>query len=90
MAGHDVARCNLGTMEHKSGKMERAVKNWMIAASAGNFYAMMLNLQKVFEKGHVSTDEFHSTLTAYNNSCVDMRSEARDAFIKRCIDHNPW
>jgi len=20
MAGHDVARCNLGTMEHKSGK----------------------------------------------------------------------
>ena len=76
-------------MELKSGKMEQAVKHWMIASSARNFYAMH-NLQKVFEKGHVITDEFHSTLTAYNSSCVDIRSEARDAFIKRCIDHNPW
>jgi hypothetical protein len=26
-------------------------------------------------------DEINSTLTAYNNSCAEMRSEARDAAI---------
>ena len=35
-----------------------------------------------FEKGSVSRDEIDSTLTDYNNSCAEMRSEARDAFIR--------
>jgi TPR repeat protein len=32
--------------------------------------------------GHVSRESINSTLTAYNNSCVEMRSEARDACIR--------
>jgi TPR repeat protein len=36
MAGHEVARYNLGLMEIKSDNMERAVKHFIIAASAGN------------------------------------------------------
>ena len=40
MAGHELARCNLGNMEAKSGNIERALKHWMIAASAGDFGAM--------------------------------------------------
>ena len=81
MAGHEVARYNLGCMEYHSGNVERAVKHWTIAASAGDYYAMH-NLIKVIEVGRVSRDEINSTLTAYNTSCAEMRSEARDAAIQ--------
>jgi len=35
MAGHEVARCNLGVIEARSGNLEQAVKHWTIGASAG-------------------------------------------------------
>ena len=69
MAGHEVARYLLGTIEEMFGNMERAVKHWMIATSAGSHHALH-HLQQVFEKGLVSRDEMDSILTAYNNSCV--------------------
>jgi TPR repeat protein len=84
MAGHEFARLNLGIMEGKSGNMERAVKHWMIAASGGNYLAMR-NLLIAFNKGLVSRDTMDSTLTAYNNACVEMRSDARDAAIRLSI-----
>jgi hypothetical protein len=61
--------------------MEQAVKHWTIAASAGDYTAMQ-TLRTSFEKGHVSRELIDSTLAAYNNSCAEMRSEARDAYIR--------
>jgi TPR repeat protein len=81
MAGHEVARYNLGLLEAKSGNMERAIKHWRIAASAG-YYNAMHYLRVDFEKGHISSESIDSTLEAYNNSCAEMRSEARDAAIQ--------
>ena len=81
MAGHELARYNLGSLEYKSGKMEQAVKHWTIAASAGEYDAMH-ELRLSFEEGSVSKESINSTLAAYNNSCVEMRSEARDACIR--------
>jgi TPR repeat protein len=81
MAGHEVARFNLGVMEYKSGNMERAVKHWTIAASAGNYTALH-HLREFFEDGYVSRESIDSTLTAYNNACAEMRSEARDSAIQ--------
>jgi TPR repeat protein len=86
MAGDEVARNNLGAMEAESGNMERAVKHWMISASAGHCDAMN-NLLKAFNRGLVSRNAIDSTLTAYNNSCAEMRSESRDACIRWYIDH---
>ena len=80
MAGHEGARCNIGMAEAKSGSMERAVRHWTIAASGGEFYAMH-NLLVALENGEVSRESIDSTLTAYNKSCAEMRSEARDAYI---------
>jgi TPR repeat protein len=81
MAGDEVARNNLGTMEIESGNMERAVKHWMIAASVGHYDAMH-NMLVAFHNGVVSRESIDSTLTAYNTSCAEMRSEARDACIR--------
>jgi TPR repeat protein len=80
MAGHEVARNNLGSMEGNSGNMERALKHLAIAASAGCYDAMQ-KLRLFFEEGFVSRDTIDSTLKAYNSSCAEMRSEARDASI---------
>ena len=84
MAGEEVARYNLGNMELQSGNVERAVKHWTIAASAGNYLAMD-NLLVAFNHGSTSRATIDSTLTAYNTSCAEMRSEARDAAIRAYI-----
>jgi TPR repeat protein len=81
IAGHEGARYNLGQMELGSGHNERAVKHWMIAASAGHYDAMH-NMLVAFNNGMVSRESIDSTLTAYNTSCAEMRSEARDACIR--------
>ena len=81
MAGHEGARHNLGVMEAESGNMERAPKHWNIAASAGHCSAMH-NLQLSFELGRVTKESIDSTLAAYNSSCAEMRSEARDSSIR--------
>ena len=60
MAGHDVARFLLGMMKHKLGNMEQAVRQWVIAASAGSHQAMQ-SLQIALEVGNVSRDEIDST-----------------------------
>jgi hypothetical protein len=86
MAGHEVARNKLAFMEAKSGNMERGAKHWIIAASAGDYDAMQFLIIS-FRNGRVSRVDLDSTLTAYNDSCKEMRSEARDNFINMYIDH---
>jgi TPR repeat protein len=82
MAGHEVARCNLGILEANSGNADRDVKHWMIDASAGHYVMPMQNLRNCYENGLVSRDSIDSTLAAYNTSCDEMRSEARDICIR--------
>ena len=81
MAGNEVARHNLGCMEDNSGNKERAVKYWTIAASAGHYNAMH-NLLVALKEGYVSRESINSILAAYNSSCAEMRSEARDTAIQ--------
>ena len=64
MAGCEDARCNLAICEKELGNMERAVKHWMIAASAGSYNAMH-QLRQYFKEGTVSRELIDSTLEAY-------------------------
>jgi len=68
--------------------MERAVKHYKIAASAGHYLAMHSFLvtfnQGMVSRdaiGYVSREAIISTSTAYNSSCAKIRSETRDAAI---------
>ena len=65
--------------------MERAFKHWAIAASAGEYTAMG-QLRTFFEKGYVSKESIKLSLAAYNSSCAEIRSEARDAYIQYKMD----
>jgi TPR repeat protein len=81
MAGNEDARYNIGYIEYTSGNVERGLKHWKIAASSGAYNAMT-NLIQLFKRGIGSRDTIDSTLIAYNKSCVEMRSEARDTAIR--------
>jgi len=83
MAGHEVARCNLGTMEAQSGNVERAVKHYMNASSG--CYRAMHTLRTNVENGFVCRESIDSSLRAYNKSCAEMRSDTRDAAIRLYI-----
>ena len=80
MAGCEISRHNIGVIENDSRNMERAIKHWKIAAAGGEYLAMH-KMMKFFEEGAISRESMDSTLKAYNNSCAEMRSEARDSFI---------
>jgi TPR repeat protein len=86
IAGDESARYNLGIMEGKSGNIERSNKHLTFAASAGHYVAMHA-LRSLFEQGFVSRESIDSTLTTYNHSCAEMRSEARDAYIQSVCSH---
>ena len=85
MAGHEKSRYMLGIVEDKLDNMERAVKHWRIAASSGCFCAMH-TLTTCLETEYISREAIDTTLAAYNISCAEMRSEARDAYIQCMID----
>ena len=87
MAGHEEARFNLGLMEGKCGTIERAVKHYMIAASAGDCHSMH-HLRFLFELGGLSRESIDSALKAYNNSCAEIRSEARDKYISLVLERS--
>jgi hypothetical protein len=82
MAGHEGARNHIGYLEFlQFNNTDQAIKHWIIAASAGEYLAMNA-LRSCFENDiDIDRESLDSTLTAYNTSCGEMKSEARDAFI---------
>jgi TPR repeat protein len=87
MAGNEGARYNLAICEKELGNMDWAVKHLKIGASAGECLAMH-RLRTFFEEGAISRESIDSTLIAYNNSCIEMRSEARDVYIRVATEMN--
>jgi hypothetical protein len=69
MAGDEDARYHLGQKEVESGNMERAVKHFMIGASAG-CHNSMHRLIACFGHGLVSRESINSTLISHKNSCA--------------------
>ena len=81
MKGILIARHNLGALEGNTGNEQRAYKHYVIAARAG--YPPSLDNVKIgFRNGHVTKDEYESTLRAYHERQTEMKSEARDEAFK--------
>ena len=78
MMGDVSARNNLGVMEYNVGNHERAFKHNIIAARAGDSKCLE-NVKNGFMTGLVVTkNEYESTLRAYHETQIEMKSEARD------------
>ncbi|KAK1737687.1 Sel1-like repeat family protein [Skeletonema marinoi] len=78
IAGHPLARFNLGIYEWNNGSMERALKHFIIAANLGDDKSVEI-LKKGYSRGLVSKDDFAAALRAHQAAVDATKSPGRDA-----------
>ena len=78
IGGNVKARYNLGIFEYNAGNMNRAVKHWMISASAGHDKSLK-EIRECFMDGHATKDDFEKALRAHKEAADEMKSDQRDA-----------
>eukprot|EP00577_Skeletonema_sp_RCC1716_P023550 CAMPEP_0113420616 /NCGR_PEP_ID=MMETSP0013_2-20120614/27424_1 /TAXON_ID=2843 ORGANISM="Skeletonema costatum, Strain 1716" /NCGR_SAMPLE_ID=MMETSP0013_2 /ASSEMBLY_ACC=CAM_ASM_000158 /LENGTH=204 /DNA_ID=CAMNT_0000308109 /DNA_START=376 /DNA_END=990 /DNA_ORIENTATION=+ /assembly_acc=CAM_ASM_000158 len=78
IGGHPIARYNLGAVEEENGRMDRAVKHWIIAATLGH-NASLDTLKLCFRRGLVSKEDFASALRAHQAAVDATKSPQREA-----------
>jgi hypothetical protein len=84
IGGHPDARFYLGGHEGRNGRIDRATKHFIIAAKLGCDESLGM-LQHGLEFGHVSEEEYASTLRGYQAAVDATKNEFRDkadAFYK--------
>ena len=84
MSGHIGARYNLGVLEGDIGNLHRAMKHYMLSASAGDDDSLKM-VQTGYRHGFVtkddgivSKDDFEKILRAHKKSNDELKSEWRD------------
>ena len=78
IAGHTIARHNLGVHEAESGRYERARRHFIINANLGEDVSMK-ELKSMYQGGLVSKEDFASTLRAHKAAVDAMKSPQREA-----------
>ena len=86
IGGHPFARYNLGSSEGLKGRVDRAVKHYIIAAKLGHDKALE-GVKVMYKDGVVSKEDFTAALRGYqaaNNATKSpQREEAYSAFDRR-------
>ena len=76
--GHPDARHNLGVYEESNGRIERAVKHWIIAANLGLDVAME-ELKECYKHGDITKEDFAAALRAHHAAINETKSPQREA-----------
>jgi tetratricopeptide (TPR) repeat protein len=77
IGGHPWARYNLGVEEKEKGRMDRAVKHWIIAAKLGCDGSLEA-VKKFFPVGIVSKEEYDSALRGHQATVDATKSKQRE------------
>jgi tetratricopeptide (TPR) repeat protein len=77
IAGHPTARHNLGCIEFKNGRHEKAAKHFIIAANLGCQVSLKV-LMKLYKEGHVSKNDYAGALRAHQAAVDATKSLQRD------------
>jgi TPR repeat protein len=77
IGGHPFARHNLGSIERKHGRMERAVKHFIIAAKLGCDDSMKV-LWGQYSEGNITKEDLDATLRTHQAAIDETKSEQRD------------
>ena len=77
IAGHPDARFQLGAYEARNGRVNRAVKHWIIAANLGYDRSITV-LKDCYRDGDVSKEDFATALRAHHVAVKAMKSPQRD------------
>ena len=81
IGGHSVARYNLGSKEKSNGKMDRAVKHWIIGAKLGGAESVDA-VKNCFKDGLVSKEDFTAALRAYQAAIEATKSPQREEAVQ--------
>ena len=89
IAGHPNARYNLGWTEEQRGRLDRAVKHFIIAAKLGHDDSLK-SVKELYKAGYVSKEDFAAALrghhAAVNATKSPQREEAHE-YISKMDDY---
>ena len=77
IGGHPLARHNLGCLEGKRGRMDRAAKHFIIAAKLGCDKSLE-NVKNLYKAGHVSKEDFAAALRGHQAAVDATKSPQRE------------
>ena len=77
IGGHLYARHNLGCVEEENGRVDRAVKHWIIAAKLG-YDDSLENLKILYSAGLVSKEDFEASLRGHYAAIDATKSPQRE------------
>ena len=75
--GHAAARYDLGCIENKRGRLDRAAKHWIIAANMGHDGSLRA-LKRCSMLGKVSKDDFAAALSAHQAAVDATKNPQRE------------
>ena len=81
IGGHPSARHNLGARSYLNGRVDRAVKHWIIAANLGADKSLQ-HLKDLHKAGLVSKEDFAAALRGYQAAIAATKSPQRDEAAK--------
>jgi len=77
IGGHPTASHNLGIIEWRNGRFERARKHFIIAANLG-YHDSLEGLRKLYAWGHASKEDYANALRAYQVAVDATQSSERE------------
>lgn len=80
MGGDAKARNNLGCKEWQAGKLERALRHWMIAVNDGNLNSLG-NIKKFYLDSHATKDDYTKAMRSYQAYLVEITTDQRDEAV---------
>jgi TPR repeat protein len=80
IGGHPKARWNLGCVEQEKGRIDRAMKHWIIAAKLGHDQALK-QVKEGFTHGLVSKEDFAAALRGHQAAVDATKSAQREAAV---------
>ena len=76
IGGHFIARHNLGVVECEEGRMDTAVKHFMISANMG-WENSLKAIQEIYADGHATKNDYAQALLGYQHATEEMKSVQR-------------
>jgi TPR repeat protein len=77
IGGHPYARFMLAVYESEDGRLDRAVKHWIIAANLGCEYSMK-RLLRMYKDGFITKEDYGATLRTHQVTIDATKSSQRD------------
>lgn len=78
IGGHFKARHNLGVEEFQNGRIDRAVKHWIIAATTGDDASLDV-IKRGYGQGFVGKEDYAAALRAHQAAVNETKSPQREA-----------